>query len=56
MKVKKEKTKEKRQEKRKENKRKNLPDFNSLHPYCWAREVSGSLIHIYLKKSVKINN
>ena len=37
--------KEKKKEKRKENKTKKqpLPDFNSLHPYSWAREVTDSL-------------
>ena len=35
--------KKKEKEKRKEKEKKKLPDFNSLHPFRWAREVSDSL-------------
>ena len=28
---------------KKNREKKTLPDFNSLHPYSWAREVSDSL-------------
>ena len=35
--------KEKKREKKQQQK--NLPDFNSLHPNSWAREVSDSLIN-----------
>ena len=31
-----------KKEKNRKEKKKTLPDFNSLHPYSWAREVSDS--------------